>query len=43
VSRAVAVAVAREARDSGTGRFADDATIEAAVDAAMWSPDYSTA
>lgn len=42
VSRAIAVAVAREARDSGTGRMADDAAIESAVDAAMWSPAYAT-
>ena len=39
VARAIAVAVAREARDGGPG--ADRPTeIEAAVDAAMWAPDY---
>jgi malic enzyme len=41
VSREVAVAVAREARDSGTGRQVDDAALEAAVDAAMWVPGYN--
>jgi malic enzyme len=42
VSRAIAIAVAREARESGTGRLADDTAIEAAVDAAMWSPAYAS-
>jgi malic enzyme len=42
VSRHIAVAVAQEARDSGLGRpFHDDAEIEAAVDDAMWFPDYA--
>lgn len=41
VSRAIAVALAREARDSGFGRRCDDEQIEAAVDAVMWTPKYS--
>jgi malic enzyme len=41
VSRAVAVAVVREARTSGVGRSIDDSKIEDAVDAAMWFPDYA--
>ena len=40
VARAIAVAVAREARDGGHGRDRSDREIEAAVDAAMWWPDY---
>jgi malic enzyme len=40
VSRAIAVAAAREARDSGVGRLMNDESIEAAVDAAMWLPGY---
>ena len=40
VGRAIAVAVAREARDCGLGRDRSDREIEAAVDAAMWWPDY---
>ena len=40
VARAIAVAVAREARDGGHGRDRSDLEIEAAVDAAMWWPDY---
>jgi len=40
VSRQVAISVVREARDSGKGRFFRDDQIEAAVDAAMWFPDY---
>jgi malic enzyme len=41
VSRAIAIAVVREARDSGFGRpFHGDEEIERAVDAAMWFPDY---
>jgi malate dehydrogenase (oxaloacetate-decarboxylating) len=40
VARAIAVAVAREARDSGLGRDRSDPEIDAAVDAAMWWPDY---
>jgi len=41
VSRAIAIAVARTARDEGIGRMADDEQIEAAVDDAIWNPDYS--
>ena len=40
VARAIAVAVVREARDSGRGRAYSDEEIEAAVDRAMWWPDY---
>ena len=39
ISRAIALAVAREAYDSGVGGSPDQDT-EAAVDAAMWQPDY---
>jgi malic enzyme len=40
ISRAIAIAVAREARDSGASALAPDADIEAAVDAARWVPGY---
>jgi malic enzyme len=40
VSRAVAVAVARCARDSGVGRMLDDEALEHAVDAMTWTPRY---
>jgi len=40
VSRAIAIAVAREARDSWLGRRASDQELEAMIDAAMWNPDY---
>jgi len=40
VSREIAVAVVREARDAGVGRHYHDEEIEAAVVAAMWWPDY---
>jgi malic enzyme len=40
ISRAIAVAVAREARDSGVARLAADRDIESAVDAATWTPAY---
>ncbi len=40
VARAIAVAVVREARDRGHGRAYLDEEIEAAVDRAMWWPDY---
>jgi malate dehydrogenase (oxaloacetate-decarboxylating) len=40
VSRAIAVAVAREARDGGTGRALDDQEIEREVARAMWFPTY---
>ncbi len=40
ISRAIAVAVAREAHESGVAASPDD-DIESAVDAAMWLPDYA--
>jgi malic enzyme len=40
VSRAVAVAVARCARDCGVGRHFRDDEIEPAIDAMVWHPDY---
>jgi malic enzyme len=40
VSRAIAVAVVREARDSGFGRQLGDDAIAPAVDDAMWWPEY---
>jgi malate dehydrogenase (oxaloacetate-decarboxylating) len=40
ISRRIAIAVAREARDQGLGRLAADEEIEAAVDATMWDPAY---
>jgi len=40
VSRAVAVAVARCARDCGVGRHFQDEEIEPAIDAMVWQPDY---
>ena len=40
ISRTIAVAVAREARDSGVSLLAPGADVEAAVDAARWVPSY---
>ncbi len=40
VSEAIAVAVAREARDSGVGRLLDDEAVARAVRAQMWDPAY---
>ena len=40
ISRTVAVAVAREALDSGVSLLAPGADVEAAVDAARWVPSY---
>jgi malate dehydrogenase (oxaloacetate-decarboxylating) len=40
ISRAIAIAVAREARESGFGRIMSDEEIESAVDAVMWMPEY---
>jgi len=40
ISQAIAVAVAREARDSGLARLPAEEDIEAAVSAAMWAPAY---
>jgi malic enzyme len=39
-SRAVAIEVARAARDSGVGRNLCDDEVESAVDAMMWEPRY---
>jgi malate dehydrogenase (oxaloacetate-decarboxylating) len=40
VSRTVACAVAREARNAGLGRLLDDAALEALVKHAQWEPAY---
>jgi malic enzyme len=40
VSRAIAVAVARAARDGGVGRHLGDRELERAVDAMVWQPRY---
>ena len=40
VARAIAIAVARTARDDGRGLALSDPEIEAAVDRTMWWPDY---
>jgi hypothetical protein len=40
VSRALAVAVVREARAGGFGRGFRDEEIEPAVDGSMWFPEY---
>jgi malic enzyme len=40
ISRAIALAVAREARDSGLARIMSDEQIETAIDSAIWTPDY---
>ena len=42
VSRAIAIAVAREARDSQVAQLAPGEDIESAVDAAMWVPSYGS-
>ena len=42
VSRAIAIAVAKEARDQGLARIVSDEDIEAEVDAAMWTPKYAS-
>ena len=39
-SRAVAIEVARAARDGGVGRNLRDDEVESAVDAMMWEPRY---
>jgi malate dehydrogenase (oxaloacetate-decarboxylating) len=41
VSRAVAKAVAIEARDSGLGRLVDDSRYEDLIARAQWDPRYS--
>jgi malic enzyme len=40
ISRAIAIAVALEVRDSGTSALKPDDDVEAVVDAAMWTPGY---
>ena len=40
ISRAIAVAVVREAVGSGLVRWPDDRDVESAVDEAMWTPRY---
>ncbi len=40
ISRAIAVAVAKEGRDGGVAPTATDAEIEEAVDAFIWAPEY---
>ena len=40
VSRLIAVAAAKEARDQGVAPDVDDPAIEAAVEAATWTPEY---
>jgi malic enzyme len=40
ISRAIAIAVAREALASGASPLEPDHDMEAAVDAAMWMPAY---
>jgi malic enzyme len=40
VSRAIALAVVRTARDAGSGRAYHDDQLEATVDAAIWYPEY---
>ena len=42
ISRAVAIAVAREARDAGLAPIRTDEQIEAAVEAEMWIPAYGS-
>ncbi len=42
VSRRVACAVVREARDAGLGRLIPDSAIEELVDRNMWFPDYGS-
>ena len=40
ISRAIAIAVAREAQQAGVARMDPGLDAEEAVDAAMWTPDY---
>jgi malic enzyme len=40
ISRAIAIAVAKEGRDGGVAPQATDAELEAAVDAFIWAPEY---
>jgi malate dehydrogenase (oxaloacetate-decarboxylating) len=41
VSRRIAIDVVKEARHTGFGRAIADGEVEAAVDAAMWYPEYA--
>ena len=40
ISRRIAIAVAREARDEGIARILSDEEIEREVNAMMWDPGY---
>jgi malate dehydrogenase (oxaloacetate-decarboxylating) len=40
LARTIAAAVVREARDSGFGRYLPDNEVDAAIEAATWTPDY---
>jgi hypothetical protein len=40
ISRAIAIAVAKEGRDGGVAPKATDAELEEAVDAFIWAPEY---
>ncbi|HTW06630.1 MAG TPA: oxaloacetate-decarboxylating malate dehydrogenase, partial [Acidimicrobiales bacterium] len=40
ISKSIAFAVAREARDEGVGRIATDGELAADVDCAIWVPEY---
>jgi malic enzyme len=42
ISRAIAVAVVREAQRAGVAQIADGADVESLVDTAMWNPAYSS-
>jgi len=42
ISRAIAIAVAMEARDEGVAPMATDAEIEGAVEACIWTPRYES-
>jgi malic enzyme len=42
ISRRIAIAVARCARDQGLARITSDEEIEAEVDSAIWMPEYSS-
>ena len=42
ISRRIAIAVARCARDQGLARITSDEEIEAKVDSAIWMPEYSS-
>jgi len=42
ISRRIAIAVAREARDEGLARIVTDEEIDAKVDSAVWAPEYTS-